>query len=169
MRNLEFEIVTASFMPSSVDLGILGETMVYEIRGEILIPETSNFCSTIQSSFGDLYGDLHIAFFANAITIFGISTFTISSESHYYSEGKPIFSHLYFPSSKELAISFRGKILKTYFPLDHLFEKETVSSVVDSFFFHNKKTKCVIFKGWEKEFTSLDELIQFLSGYMLIS
>ena len=164
MKFKEFDIVTASFIPSSINIDMLEEA-IYEIKGEIEISETSSFFSMIQSSINDLY----IAFFAEAITIFGILVFHISAEPHNSAGVVCSPYHIHIPTGEELIFSLKGKMLKTYFTSDYPFGKGTPSYMIDSFFFRKKKTSCAIFRGWEREFASLDELIQFLSGYMLIS
>ena len=164
MKSQEFEIVTASFIPSSVDIDMLEEA-IYDIEGEIDIPEIPTFFSTTQSPINDLY----IAFFAEAITIFGILAFHISAGPHVSAGIVCSPYHIHIPTGEELIFSLKGKMLKTHFTSDCPFGKGTSHCLIDSFFFRNKKTRCAVFSGWEKEFISLDELVQFLTGYMLVS
>ena len=165
MKSKEFEIVTASFIPYSIDIDMLEEA-IYDFEGEIEIPETSSFFPAIQSAINDLY----IAFFAEAITIFGILTFHINAEPRVSAGVVCSPYHIYVPSGEELSLSFKAKMLKMYFSSsDRMFGENTPTCMIDSFFFRNKKTRCAVFSGWEKEFISMDELVQFLTGYMLIS
>lgn len=163
MKNLEFEVKTASFALLSVDIDMLEEETIYEIEGGIHIPEAPAFFSTVQSPFGDLY----IAFFAEAISIFGILALNTSSEFRY--NMSPSLRYQCAEGEEELSVFLKGKMLKAYYPSDCVFGKGSNSSMIDSFFFRDKETRCAIFKGWEREFVSLDEVIKFLSGYMLIS
>ena len=164
MKNLEFEVKTASFMPLNIDIDILDDKeATCEIEGGIQIPEASTFFSTIQSPFGDL----HIAFFAEAITIFGILALTISSEFRY--NISPSLVSLHSGCKEELSMTLKGKMLKVYYPSDSVFGKGRGSSMIDSFFSRGRETKCAVFRGWEREFVSLDDVIEFLSGYMLIA
>lgn len=168
MKDTEFEVVTALFMPSHIDIDIQPEhpDETFNFDGVIRIEEITKFNLISSNHF-----DLNIAFFAEAITIFRLLNFTISTSPHLsispYSSS--FLSGSMDTDVTEFITSFKGKPLKVFYPLSSPFKREESHSMINNFFFRDHETKCAIFNRWESEFNSLDELIHFLSGYMLIS